>query len=184
MADIWALLAELSPVACPAAAQAAVLVPLYEDREGSVRVVLTKRPDDMPTHPGDIVFPGGYMNDGEDPIRAAIREAAEEVGIPESAVDIIGGLTPITARSMGTLIVPVVAHIERPVTLRPDPREVDVIVEPALAELLDESRWRSTDWKGRIVWFFDFPEGTLWGATALMVRELLGIIRRGDGSSQ
>jgi len=181
MPRIWDVLADLPPVAHPAEARAAVLVPLYEDGEGRARVVMTKRPDDMPTHPGDVVFPGGHMNDGEGPVQAALREAAEEVGIPPAAVEVIGGLTPITTRNRDTLIVPVVARISRPAELRRDPREVDAILEPPLDDLLDESRWRSADYEGHRLWFFEFPVGTLWGATAFMVRELLGIIRRGMG---
>ncbi len=184
MPEIWDSLTDLPPVAHPEAARAAVLVPLYQDAEGTVRVVMTKRPDDMPTHPGDVVFPGGYMNDGEDPVQAALREASEEVGIPLAAVEVIGGLTPISARRIGTLIVPVVARITRPAELRPDPREVDAVLEPALDELLDETRWRTADWDGHSLWFFEFPEGTLWGATAFMMRELLGIIRQGAGSAR
>jgi 8-oxo-dGTP pyrophosphatase MutT (NUDIX family) len=184
MADIWDLLADLPPVAHPAAARAAVLVPLYRDGGGTVRVVLTKRPDDMPTHPGDVVFPGGYMIDGEDPVQTAIREVGEEVGIPEEAIEVIGGLTPIRARRVGVLIVPVVARVERPAELRADPREVDAIIEPALDELLDESRWRSAQWEDHKLWFFDFPQGILWGATAFMVRELLGLIRAPGAASR
>ncbi len=184
MPEIWDSLTNLPPVAHPEGARAAVLVPLYEDRAGTVRVVMTKRPDDMPTHPGDVVFPGGYMADGEGPVQTALREATEEVGIPATAVAVIGGLTPITARTRGTLIVPVVARIARPAELRRDPREVDAILEPSLDELLDESRWRTADYEGHQLWFFEFPVGTLWGATAFMMRELLGIIRHGAGPSR
>jgi hypothetical protein len=96
-------------------------------------------------------------------------------------VEVIGGLTPLTTRNRDTLIVPVVARITRPAELRRDPREVDAILEPSLDDLLDESRWRSADYEGHRLWFFEFPVGTLWGATAFMVRELIGIIRHGMG---
>ena len=75
MNDVWRKLAALPEVEYPATAWAAVLVPLYEDHTGAVRVVLTKRPDDMRTHPGDVVFPGGMMEAGEDPVATATREA-------------------------------------------------------------------------------------------------------------
>ncbi len=157
--------------------KAAVLVPLYED-EGEVRVVLTKRPGHMSTHAGDIVFPGGRIDDDDDgPVSAAVREAWEEVALPPEAVEVIGGLDVVTTRSAEMVIVPVVARIERPAELVPDDREVELIIEPALSELLDESRWRTTDWDGHPLWFFEFPEGTLWGATAFMVRDLLSYLR-------
>jgi 8-oxo-dGTP pyrophosphatase MutT (NUDIX family) len=178
MLEVWSRLDALPPVPTPEKAKAAVLVPLYEDAAGEVRVVLTKRPGDMPTHAHDIVFPGGMMHgDDAGPVETAIREACEEVGLPPQAVEVLGGLSPITTRSREMLIVPVVARVKRPVELKPDPREVEVILEPRLVHLLDESRWKSQDWHGHRLWFYDFPEGVLWGATAFMMRELLGYLR-------
>jgi 8-oxo-dGTP pyrophosphatase MutT (NUDIX family) len=150
---------------------------LYIDVDESVRVIMTKRPDNMRTHPGDVVFPGGRMEPGESAIGAAIREACEEVGLPEDSVDVVGGLSPISTRDPDNLIVPVVAKVVRPEVLVPQPEEVEVILEPTINELLDETRWNVSEWFGRNLWFFDFPEATLWGATAFMVRELLDVFR-------
>ena len=178
MNDVWHKLEALPGVEYPATARAAVLVPLYEDDDGAVRVVLTKRPDDMRTHPGDVVFPGGMMEPGEDPVAAAKREAWEEVAIPDDAiVAVLGGLSPITTRNRSNLIIPVVARIQRPDRLVPDPTEVDLIIEPTLDELLDERRWRTNDWMGHQLWFYEFPEGILWGATGFMMREFLDYLR-------
>ena len=176
--DAWSLLRELPPVVDPPGSEYAVLVPLYEDDDGDVRVILTRRPDHMPTHPGDIVFPGGHREDGEAPINTAIREAWEEIGLPEgNIVEIFGSLKPVTMRNRAKPIIPVVARIERPEQLVADPKEVDAIIEPTLAELLDEARWVARDWFGHELWFFEFPEGILWGATAFMMRDLLGYLR-------
>jgi 8-oxo-dGTP pyrophosphatase MutT (NUDIX family) len=176
--DVWRRLEALPGVEYPATARAAVLVPLYEDGDGAVRVVLTKRPDDMRTHPGDVVFPGGMMESGEDPIATAKREAWEEVAIPEgSIVEVLGGLSPITTRNRSNLIIPVVARIDRPDILVPDPSEVDLIIEPTVDEMLDENRWRTNDWMGHQLWFYEFPEGILWGATGFMMREFLEYLR-------
>lgn len=178
MREVWERLTRLSDVPHPPGTRAAVLVPLYEDGHGEIRVVLTKRPDTMRTHPGDVVFPGGRMEDGENPIRTALREACEEIGLSESAVvEILGSLSPVTTTSESRPIVPVVARIERPRELVPDPSEVEAIMEPGLTELLDDSRWRVSDWYGHTLWFYEFDDGTLWGATAVMVRELLDVIR-------
>lgn len=173
----WDALDAIDPVSQPDSAVAAVLVPLYIDIQESVRVIMTKRPDNMRTHPGDVVFPGGRMEPGESAIEAAIREACEEVGLPEESVDVVGGLSPITTRDPNNLIVPVVAKVTRPEVLVPQPEEVEVILEPTIDELLDETRWQVSEWFGRNLWFFDFPEATLWGATAFMVRELLEVFR-------
>lgn len=175
--ELWQRLEALPPVAAPATMRAATLVPLYEDEDGEARIVLTKRPDTMRTHAGDVVFPGGRVEPGESAEDAAIREAWEEVALPPDAVDVIGGLEPVTTRSREMWIVPVVARIERPSLLVPDPSEVDAIIEPTLAELLDEGRWSTSDVYGHPLWFYEFPEGTLWGATAFMVRELLDYVR-------
>lgn len=183
MLDIWTQLRTLPDVDMDADARSAVLVPLYQDDAGLVRIVLTKRPDTMRTHPGDVVFPGGRIEPGETPIDAAIREAWEEVALPPDSVEVIGGLPPVTTRVRTNWIVPVVARIERPAEFIPDPHEVDVILEPPLGDLLDETRWQQSDWMGSRLWFYEFPEGTLWGATAFMVRNLLALLR-GDGARQ
>jgi 8-oxo-dGTP pyrophosphatase MutT (NUDIX family) len=179
--DPWPVLRSLPPVVDPPGAEYAVLVPLYEDANGAVRVILTKRPEHMPTHPGDVVFPGGHRTDGEEPIATAMREAWEEIGLPsESVLEILGGLTPVTTRDRTRPIIPVVARIERPDELVPDRREVEVIIEPTLDDLLDENRWLQRDWFGHDLWFYEFDEGILWGATAFMMRELLDILRNGE----
>lgn len=182
--DVWGRLSALPAVDPSLRARAAVLVALYEDHRGDVRIVLTKRPDDMRTHPGDVVFPGGSAEDGEDPLQTAMREAWEEVHLPpESVSEVFGALTPVTTRWRDRLIVPVVVRIERPDRLVPDPMEVDVIIEPTLDELMEEERWSTSDFHGHTLWFFEFEEGTLWGATAAMVRELIDVLRNGYGAS-
>ena len=178
MSTLWDPLAALSPVATPEGAKAAVLVPLYEDGD-DLRVIMTQRPDDMRSHPGDVVFPGGMIEPGDvDPVACAVREAAEEVGLPPGNVlEILGGLNPVHTRSVTMKIVPVVARIERPTRLVRQPEEVAAILEPSIGELLDDGAWRTTEWGGRTMWFYEFPDAVLWGATAFMVRELLEYFR-------
>lgn len=176
--DFWKRLAALPPVASLPDARYAVLVPIYEDNEGTVRIIFTRRPQHMRTHPGDVVFPGGGGEEGEDPIATAKREAWEEVKLPpESVIEVLGGLTPVSTRGSSRLIVPVVARVERPTELTPDPAEVHSIIEPPIDHLLVESRWERREAYGHELWFYEFEEGTLWGITALMVRELLRYLR-------
>jgi len=157
--------------------RAAVLVPLYQDG-GGLRLILTRRGGGMPTHAGDVVFPGGMIEPEDDgPEGAARREAWEEVGLPPDGVDVLGGLEPVSTRSAEMIIVPVVARVVRPPRLVPSPGEVEAILEPRLEELLDESQWREELWAGHRVWFRPFPEGVLWGATARIVRSLLSYFR-------
>lgn len=175
----WPDLTGLPPVTAHHGMRAAVLVPIYE-RDGRLHLIMTRRPDDMRNHPGDVVFPGGMIDPGDDgPVATAIREAHEEVGLPpENVLEILGGLTPVHTRSVTMRIVPVVARVERPENLIPQPEEVAAILEPAIDELLDDHRWQSRFWgPGRRMWFYEFPDGVLWGATAFMVRELLDHVR-------
>jgi 8-oxo-dGTP pyrophosphatase MutT (NUDIX family) len=176
--EIWDRLERLAPVASPPDARYAVLVALYEDAFGTYRIIFTGRPKHMRTHPGDVVFPGGGREEGEDAVATAKREAWEEVRLPpENVIEIMGGLTPVTTRDRTRLIVPVVARIERPEELIADPSEVHSIIEPPIDHLLDDDRWVTQEWHGHDLWFYEFEEGTLWGATAFMVRELLGYLK-------
>lgn len=161
--------------------RAAVLVALYEDGD-DIRMILTKRPDDMRTHPGQVAFPGGRIDPGDDgPIGAAIREAWEEVALPPDHVDeILGGLPTLTTNRPDMLIVPVVAKVRRPTELIPEPGEVDAIIEPRLSDLLDDDAWTVQQWDRFTMWFYEFDEAILWGATAFMVRSLIAHIRGED----
>ncbi len=176
--DVWDALSSLPPVEAPSDARYAVLVPIYDDDEGTTRIIFTTRPDHMRTHPGDVVFPGGAIEEGEDPVATAKRESWEEIKLPvDNVVEVLGGLSSLTTRDPDRVIVPVVARIERPDELIPDPAEVESIIEPRLEDLLDDSRWVSQDWQGFEMWFYEFDEGVLWGATAFMVRNLLRYLR-------
>src|SRR5436190_1212132 len=75
----------------PAARAAAVLVPVFEE-DGLARLVLTRRAGHLPSHRGEVAFPGGKLHPGESPERGALREAWEEVGIEPAAVEIVGEL--------------------------------------------------------------------------------------------
>lgn len=155
---------------------AAVLAPLFEDEGGQVRVVLTKRPDTMPTHAGHIAFPGGRPHPGDDgPVDTALREAHEEVGIDPGRVEVLGFLPPVDSVEFSLLVVPVVGRIAAPLQLTPSEREVTRVYTPRLTDLADRERWWSIPWNGYEVWYYDLEGDTLWGATAHMVRVMLGI---------
>jgi 8-oxo-dGTP pyrophosphatase MutT (NUDIX family) len=155
---------------------AAVLAALYEDDDGVVRIVLTKRPDTMPTHAGHISFPGGRAHpEDSGPIDTALREAHEEVGIERDQVEILGYLPPIDTVEYRPWVVPVVGRVASPLVLVPSEREVARIHTPRIEDLADEERWWHVPWNGRQVWYYDLDGDTLWGATAHMVRSLLGL---------
>lgn len=154
---------------------AAVLAPLFEDEAGEVRIVLTKRPETMPTHAGHISFPGGRAHpDDTGPVDTALREAFEEVGIERDKVQILGFLPAIDTVEFKPWVIPVVGRVASPLRLVPSEREVARIHTPRLEDLADESRWWHVPWNGYQVWYYDLDGDTLWGATARMVRSLLG----------
>ncbi len=172
----------------PRQANAGVLVPLFEE-DGEARLVLTRRSTDLRTHQGQVSFPGGRLDAGEDATAAARRESHEEVGLDPSLVTTVGWLHPLMTMVSSSFIQPVLATLAgRPQHLVPNPTEVERVFDVSLAELADleifhEERWRMTgrDIPGSEdnsfpVWFFEVSGEMIWGATARMLYELLSIV--------
>ena len=175
---MWDRLPGIHPNEPPGSGEdrAAVLVPLFEDGSGDVRVVLTKRPMTMPTHAGHIAFPGGRPDPGDGgPVATALREAQEEVGIDPEAVELMGFLPTIHTVEFSLFVVPVVGRLKGVPDLRPSPREVAKVLLPRVEELADASAWRFELWRGRKVWFYNLEGEVLWGATARITRDLVGL---------
>ena len=164
-------------------ADAAVLVPLVQNPEG-LSVLLTQRTAHLPTHAGQIAFPGGKVDAQDSSVQAAaLREAHEEVGLHPRHVEVIGQL-PIYTTGSGFHITPVVALVHTPFELQPNPGEVDAVFEVPLAFLMDPAHHRRhlLDWQGRQRQWFSMPywepqtepnapvERFIWGATAGMLR--------------
>jgi 8-oxo-dGTP pyrophosphatase MutT (NUDIX family) len=168
---------------------AAVLAPLYDEEDGGATVVLTRRTWTLRSHRGEVSFPGGRAEPGESPRQAATREAQEEIDLDPASVEVIGELDHLATVTSGSFIVPLVGALPgRPVT-RANPAEVDAILHVPLAELLDpavyrEEVWTFPDGDDRCIYFFELVGDTLWGATAAMLRQLLGMatgtLGRGD----
>lgn len=156
-------------------ARAAVLVPLYE-RGGALFAVFTQRPDDLPRHAGQISFPGGRVEDGDvDLIATALREADEEIGLPATAVTVLGALRPIHVPRSDFAVYPVVAAIVRPERWRPAAGEVDAILELSLAVLAANRGSAVVGGPDRRVETPTFTIGkrVIWGATGFILADLL-----------
>lgn len=153
---------------------AAVLVAVVERREPGV--LLTLRPDTMRKHPGQISFPGGRIDPGDDgAIAAALREAEEEIGLTADRVDVIG-IADRYVTVTGFEVTPVVGIVPPDLALRPHPGEVAALFEAPLHYLLDPAhqKERTAQWRGRERHYYEIEwEGRrIWGATAAMIVNL------------
>ena len=167
---------EPSPVAVTGGTPSAVLVALYESDSG-LSVVLTRRSWSLRTHRGEVSFPGGRADPGEDAPTTALREAQEEVGLDPATVEVVGEMDHLTTVTRRAYITPIVALAQPLPDLRPDPREVDAILHVTLDELTGPDTFREERWgagpSSRPLYFFDIAGDTVWGATASMLRQLM-----------
>ena len=160
--------------------------PRFWEHEGGLEVLLTRRSQGLRAHKGEVSFPGGRADPGEDLVDAALREAAEEVGLDPSSVEVLGELDhlhddhqPLVHRAVRRRCCPA-----GPTGSWPNPSEVDAVLfvpvdELLLDEVYREERW---NWDGaawtrasRTIFFFELVGDTVWGATAAMLRHLLGL---------
>jgi 8-oxo-dGTP pyrophosphatase MutT (NUDIX family) len=113
---------------------AAVLVPLFT-RDGELHAVFTRRRDDLRSHAGEISFPGGRQDPGEDLRETALREAEEEIGLDRAGVDLVGALAPTPTVVTSYAIYPFVGVIEPGNKWRPSATEVAEVLELSLPKL-------------------------------------------------
>ncbi len=156
---------------------AAVLVALFV-REDTVHVVLTKRTDNVRTHQGQVSFPGGSWEPGDETLeRTALREAFEEVGLAEGDVEVLGVLDDLPTNVSGFWVRPFVAVVPHPYEFVHDVAEVDHVFSPPLEIFADASRrreeFRERDGMRYAIYYYDVDGNIVWGATARMLVQLL-----------
>ncbi len=190
MADIRAVMAEAPvPRAQPdvvdgGALRSAVLAGLYGVEDDRAHVVLTRRSAHLRHHSGEVSFPGGRQEPGEDLWVTALREAEEEIALDPTSVVHLGELDHLRTVTSRSWIVPYVGEITDPdrVLRRmvAAPAEVDVVLHVGLDDLLADGVFREELWtfgaQTRPVYFFEIEGDTVWGATAAMLRNLLAIL--------
>ena len=160
---------------------AAVLVPVVDHPDPTV--LLTVRTADLPSHAGQVAFPGGKIDAGDEtPVAAALREADEEIGLPAHAIDPIGYLDLYLTFS-GFRILPVVARVTPPYALSVNHKEVADTFEVPLRFLMDAQNHalHSRDWKGiqRRYYAMPYQQRYIWGVTAGILRNLYERIYEG-----
>lgn len=152
---------------------AAVLVPVIA--ANPLTVLLTERTDHLPSHAGQIAFPGGKIEEGESPLETALREAWEEIGLEARYVEPLGFIEPYRTGT-GFLVTPAIALVRPGFTLNLNHGEVASAFEVPLAFLLDPSNHRveSRFWRGAERRFYAMPyqERYIWGATAGIIKTL------------
>lgn len=162
---------------------AAVLIPLLP-QEGDWSLLLTRRTGDLPHHQGQIAFPGGSMDEGENCRMTALREAEEEVGLSSSRVEVLGCQDDILTPS-GFVISPVLGLLSSADNLRPNPAEVSRIFQVPLSFFADEGnavrQVFEFEGRSRDVYFYSYDGETIWGATALMIRNFLQALGMVEG---
>jgi 8-oxo-dGTP pyrophosphatase MutT (NUDIX family) len=119
---------------------AAVLLPVFRDAEGELRIVLVVRADDGGQHGGQLGLPGGKPEPGDaDLLATALREAEEEVGLQPDAVDVVATLEPLATRATGWLVHPFLARVPADTAWRLQETEIVGILTPAARMLADRS---------------------------------------------
>ena len=159
--------------------QAAVLVPIVD--RGEPCLVFAKRTEQVGHHKGQISFPGGTVDPSDASfLDTALRECAEEIGLPPPAVEPLGALDDQETHATQFVITPWVGVVREPVSWRPDGEEIERVIEVPFAALADRRTLRVEHWERdgvpRAVYFFDYQGDTIWGATARILKTYLDLL--------
>jgi 8-oxo-dGTP pyrophosphatase MutT (NUDIX family) len=153
--------------------EAAVLIAITDRQEPGV--ILTVRREHLRTHAGQIAFPGGRLDSGEDAVAAALREAQEEVLLNPAAVEVAGAIEPYRTVT-GYAVTPVLGVVPPDLPLEPHEHEVADLFEAPLGYLLDPANQRLQHalFQGRERYYYEimWNDRRIWGATAAMIVNL------------
>ncbi len=159
----------------------AVLI-LFYPHGGLIHVPMIRRPVYPGVHSGQVAFPGGRVDEtDENLVGTALREAHEEVGVRPAEVEVLGLLTPLFVHASNFMVHPVVGAARSRPDFKPDLYEVDALLEVPLDELQDVTRIGSKEIivrEGIAIQapYYDLQGHTVWGATAMMISELLEVL--------
>ena len=166
---------------------AAVLILLYECQGRLCFPLLLRKSVEGDPHSGQISLPGGSREGQETVEETALREAKEELGIVPGRVHLMGRLSRIWISVSHFKVRPVVAWAEGEPSYRLDPAEVDRLIVCSVEDLEDPARLVEfpRDWNGRRyrIPAWRFQEGLLWGATAMILSELLTLLHEAEGKA-
>jgi 8-oxo-dGTP pyrophosphatase MutT (NUDIX family) len=167
------LIGDLPELRANADLPAAVLIAITDRPEPGV--VLTVRREHLRTHAGQVAFPGGKVDEGEEAITAALREAHEEILLDASDAEVVGSLEPYRTVT-GFIVTPVICVVPPDLPLQPHEHEVADLFEAPLAYVLDPANQqrRSALFRGKERQYYeiDWHGRRIWGATAAMIVNL------------
>ncbi|MED5464038.1 MAG: CoA pyrophosphatase [Myxococcota bacterium] len=142
-------------------------------------VVFTRRSAELPSHAGQVSFPGGRLEEGESPWEAALRETREELGIDTEGVECVGQLDELITIS-DYHVTPFVGLVRGEFEYEPDEREVARVFHVPLSALLLQEAWEMHEhtYQSRQVqvWYFNYDGEVIWGVTGEILRGLLGYL--------
>jgi 8-oxo-dGTP pyrophosphatase MutT (NUDIX family) len=167
------LVGDLPELRADATIPAAVLIAIT-DRE-QAGLLLTVRREHLRTHAGQIAFPGGRVDPGEDPVAAALREANEEIGLETAAVELAGTLEEYRTVT-GYSITPVIGVVPPGIAIEVHEHEVADWFEAPLLHLIDPANQKLETavfaGRERRYWQIEWNDRRIWGATAAMLVNL------------
>jgi 8-oxo-dGTP pyrophosphatase MutT (NUDIX family) len=168
----------------PDTSLASVLVPVVVSTP-EPRLVLTKRTDTLSRHAGEISFPGGLADEGEEASAAALREAEEELGLASADVKLVGSLPPVHTRVTGILIVPFVGFLERDPRFTPNADEIADVFEFRLADLVSSGAETEFQYEGARfhTYLYEVDGHVIWGATARILWSFIDVLDRAEGTN-
>ena len=159
--------------------RAAVLLPILD--RGEACLAFAKRTETVGRHRGQISFPGGAMDPGDASLLdAALRECEEEIALPRAAVEPLGILDDTETFATQFVITPFVGFVREPVAWQPDGREIEKVIEVPVDALTTAGSFRVEHWERdgvvRPVYFFEYQDETIWGATARILKQYLDLV--------
>lgn len=157
-----------------------VLILLYEEA-GIIKFPLTKRPDYLGTHGGQISFPGGKAEPDEDIITTALREGEEEIGVNKNDIRVIGRLSNFFVIPSNFMVTPVIGYMKQRPQFNPDPKEVDRVLEGSLDLLLRSDAVQTKEILAAKIYpmvapHFEIDGEVVWGATAMILNEFRMVV--------
>ncbi len=171
----------------PSRLRAAVLVPAF-CKGNELHILFTKRSQEVMHHKGEISFPGGaFSREDGDLKETALRESWEEIGLKPQDVEIIGDLDTAETLTSNFVVKPYVGLIPYPYKFTTSRAEVDSIFLIPVTDLLNKDKCESGYWEKDgldDIYSYRYKGEVIWGATALILNQLLNIIRDCRGVQQ